>query len=117
MSDKYLALILVTLGWVIGRAEAMSIASNELRVRISWGHSSPTARPFHVKLVPAESTMEVLTTSGYQLEAGEGLKDGAWQTVAGNRDVDGIDLVLRYPVEMEQRIPNLHVMWADLIAQ
>jgi len=118
MRDKSLALILLTLGWACFKAEAASPSvSKELRVRISWGHSSPTAKPFYVRLAPADAALEVLTASGYGLEAGEGLKDGAWQTTSGNRDVDGVELVLRHSAESEHRIQNLHIIWADLLAQ
>jgi hypothetical protein len=115
MRDKSLALILLTLSWAGFKAE--TAVFKELRVRISWGHASPTTKAFYLKLVPADSGLEILTASGYGLEAGEGLKDGAWQTNSGNRDVDGVELVLRHPVESEQRIENLHIMWADLLAQ
>jgi len=116
MRSKSLALILLTLGWSGFKAEAAS-PSKELRVRITWGHTSPTAKPFYVKLIPADAGLEVLSASAYGLEGGEGLKDGAWQTTSGNRDIDGVELVLRHPAESEQRIQNLHIIWADLLAQ
>src|SRR5262249_51165818 len=117
MRDRYLVLTLVALGWARVAEAASVAASKELPVRISWGHSSSISRPFYVKLVPGDNFVEVFAPSGYRLEAGDGFKEGAWQTTAGNRDVDGVELMLRYPAETEQRIQNLHVIWADLIAQ
>ena len=91
--------------------------SGDLKVRLSWGHRSPSARPYYVKLVPADSAIQVLNASGDSLEPGDGFKEGAWQTTAGQGDVDGVTLTLRYYSRSSTRIQNLHIIWADLIAQ
>ncbi|PYV39777.1 MAG: hypothetical protein DMG09_08300 [Acidobacteria bacterium] len=91
--------------------------SGDLKVRLSWGHRSPSARPYYVKLVPADSAIQVLNASGDSLEPGDGFKEGAWQTTAGQGDVDGVTLTLRYSSKSSTRIQNLHIIWADLIAQ
>jgi len=45
--------------------------SGDLKVRLSWGHRSPSARPYYVKLVPADSAIQVLNASGDSLEPGD----------------------------------------------
>jgi hypothetical protein len=55
--------------------------------------------------------------AGYSLEPGEGLRDGAWQTLAGNSDIDGMDLELSFPRKIVSIIQQMHIIWADLIEQ
>ncbi len=92
-------------------------AANEMKLRVSWGHGSSTPKPFHVKLAAAGDALQILSPKPYSLESGEGLKAGAWQTSAGGGDVDGVELTLHYPSDAGNRIQNLHIIWADLIAQ
>jgi hypothetical protein len=92
-------------------------AAHNLRIRVSWGHQSPNPKSFYIKLIPASRGVEVQNPAGYSLESGEGTKEGAWQTAAGAGDVDGVDFTLAYPSETSTRIQNLHIIWADLIAQ
>ena len=104
--------------WIALQASGMPASdSGDLKVRLSWGHRSPSARPYYVKLVPADSAIQVLNASGDSLEPGDGFKEGAWQTTAGQGDVDGVTLTLRYSSKSSTRIQNLHIIWADLIAQ
>ena len=51
------------------------------------------------------------------MDPGDGFNEGAWQTTAGQGDVDGVTLTLRYSSKSSTRIQNLHIIWADLIAQ
>ena len=88
-----------------------------LKVRISWGHEAKQVAPYYVKLVPATPGVEVKDAAGYSLEAGEGSAEGAWKTTAGVGDVDGVEFMLLYPANTEQRIQDLHIIWADLIAK
>ncbi|HYM05071.1 MAG TPA: hypothetical protein VEU11_00785 [Terriglobales bacterium] len=89
----------------------------ELKVRISWGHESAVASPYYVRLTPASSGVEIRDAAGYELEPGEGLKDDAWQSTAGAGDIDGVTFTLVYPQPPATRLQNLHIIWADLIAQ
>jgi len=116
---NWMLLMLLCIG-ISDAISGMLLASDSnraLKVRISWGHQSSKSRPFYIKLIPASRGLEVQNAAGYSLESGEGLKEGAWQTSAGNGDVDGVDLTLAYPTEVPGRVQNLHVIWADLIAQ
>ena len=105
---RYLAVLILCAG--------ASAASLETKVRLSWGYQSKRAAPFHVRLEPATAGVEVRDAKSWKLEAGEAQVEGAWRTVAGAGDVDGIDFTLRYPNEPERRVSNLQVIWADLIA-
>jgi hypothetical protein len=99
------------------KAFAASGSVQTLKVRVSWGHESPRPRPYYIKLVPATRGLKVANGVGYSLESGEGMKDSVWQTSAGGGDVDGVDFTLLWPAEGPSRIQNLHIIWADLIAQ
>jgi hypothetical protein len=107
-----LAVMLATAGVAWGQ----SPPRNELPVRITWGHTSPQARAFYVKLIPT-SGAEILKARGESLEPGEGLKDGAWQTHAGAGDVDGVSFTVSYPQQAPERRQNIEELWAYLIAQ
>jgi hypothetical protein len=87
----------------------------DLKVRISWGHDSAAAAPYYVRLAPVG--LEIRDVAGYELESGEGFKGDAWQTTAGGGDVDGVSFTLAYPQAPTARLQNLHIIWADLIAQ
>src|SRR5215472_10321545 len=89
----------------------------ELKVRISWGHETAMAAPYYVRLAPATTGLEIRDPAGYELEPGEGLRDGAWQSTAGAGDVDGVTFTLVYTQTPARRLQKLHIIWADLIAQ
>jgi hypothetical protein len=95
---------------------AAAPGSGPLKVRVSWGHQAPRTARYYVRLAPATAGVSVLAPAGHALEAGEGLRDGAWQTAAGAGDVDGVDFTLACPEEPVRRLQNLHIIWADLIA-
>jgi hypothetical protein len=98
-------------------AGADSGALQKLRVRISWGHQAAKPTPFYIKLTPASNGVEIQNAAGESLETGEGLKGDAWQTSAGNGDVDAVTFNLCYPARPQIRFQSLHVIWSDLIAQ
>ncbi len=90
------------------------LSSAELKVRLTWGEHAPDRTPFYVKLIPQDTT--IYKATGFQLEAGDGLKDDAWQTIAGQADVDGVEFTLQYVPEEVSIIQDMHIIWADLIA-
>ena len=89
----------------------------ELKVRISWGHESPAAAPYYVRLAPESGGFEIRDAAGYELEPGEGLKGDAWESTAAAGDIDGVTFTLVYRQMSSTRLQNLHIIWADLIAQ
>ncbi len=88
----------------------------KLQVRMSWGYKSVSHTPFYVKLLPT-SGVEISSASGTSLEHGEGLKDGAWQTVAGGGDTDGVAFTVSYPQKPPARRQNVEHLWNYLISQ
>jgi len=94
-----------------------AICGAELKVRISWGHDSTAAAPYYVRLSPETAGLEIRDAAGYQLEPGEGFKGDVWQSTAGAGDIDGVTFTLVYPQQPATRLQNLHIIWADLIAQ
>jgi hypothetical protein len=108
-------------GFIFGIVIALSASlpasaeQSQLKVRISWGHEAAEASPYYIRL-NSGTNLEVRNQLGDSLEAGEGLKDGAWLSRAGGGDVDGLTFTLSYPPEPPARLENLHIIWADLIA-
>ncbi len=96
---------------------ASTLVGAELKVRISWGHESAVAAPYYVRLVTESGGAEIRDAAGYELEPGEGFKGDAWQSTAGAGDIDGVTFTLVYPQTPPSRLENLHIIWADLIAQ
>ncbi len=94
---------------------AADSGQEELKVRITWGHTSQETASFHVQLAGKEA--QVAGVAGIGLEPDDRLHDSTCETRAGQGDVDGVELTLRCvpreikPVEKVQRI------WADLLAQ
>jgi hypothetical protein len=95
---------------------ASTLFGAELKVRITWGHESPVSAPYYVRLV-TENGAEIRAATGYQLEPGEGINGDAWQSTAGAGDIDGVGFTLVYPQTAVTPLQNLHIIWADLIAQ
>ena len=87
----------------------------KLLLRITWGYRSPARAPFHVRFEGDGIALSDVKSIG--LEAGEGLREGAWQTTAGATDVDGVELVLRCPDVTVNDLKPLHPIWRDLILQ
>ncbi|MBM4026289.1 MAG: hypothetical protein FJ280_12940 [Planctomycetes bacterium] len=87
----------------------------QLKVRISWGHTSPGATPFYVQVTAQEA--KVAGIAGVELELDDRLHEAVCETHAGNGDVDGVEFTLRFaPVEVKT-IAKVERIWADLIAQ
>jgi hypothetical protein len=88
----------------------------QLKVRISWGHRTPSPTAFYVKLAGREG-MLVEQSTPVGLEDGEGQVDGAWRTRAGGGDVDGINAVLRYPQPAARQRRQEHSIWTHLLRE
>jgi hypothetical protein len=87
----------------------------QLRVRISWGHTSPDTRPFYVRLAAKEAI--VAETAGIELEPEDHLQDATCESCAGKGDVDGVRFMLQYAPLDVKPAENIHRFWTDLIAQ
>jgi hypothetical protein len=108
-------ILLLVAATVIVREGVAAGAEGQMKLRLSWGHKSPADTPFYVRLLA--SGAELSHAAGFGMEEHDGLRDGAWQTRAGGGDVDGVEVVLRYPPEQPKGIANLNSIWAALIAQ
>ncbi len=96
-------------------ALATAGGQEHIKVRVSWGHTSPQATPFHVRLTAKEAKIAELV--GHELETGDDLEGTTCDTHAGHGDVDGVVFTLQYaPVQVT---PNerIHRFWVDLIGQ
>lgn len=93
-------------------ASAADPPSSEMKVHLSWGHRSPEAAVFQVKVLTEQ--VEVVDAAGESMEASDRLEDGLWQTTAGAGDVDGLVLTLRYTGAPVTEIQNLHSIWKYL---
>jgi hypothetical protein len=104
-----LAALLLTCGIAAGQS------TGELKVQISWGRQAPKSSPYYHRFIPSEN-VEVRSSTGLNLEAGEGLKNGAWQGSAGATDVDFVNVTLAYPRRDIQPIQDMQVIWSYLLA-
>ena len=93
-----------------------SLYGAEMKVHLSWGHAAPKPSSYYVRPVPATPGVEVRDAVADNLESGEGLKGNSWQSTAGGGDVDGVHFTLTYPDTPDEHLQNLHIIWADLIA-
>jgi hypothetical protein len=111
---RLVAALMLLQTMVLTPAFSRADSQGQLKARISWGYQSPTRISYYIKL--AGDGVEISDVIGYLLESEDGFKDGAWESRAGGEDVDGVEFTALYrkgPPKMSQ---NLHVIWADLIA-
>lgn len=108
---KPVAVMLMALGLTSG----VRGADESLRVQLTWGHSARAATGYQVSLTGSDN-LHVEGAAGLQLEAGEGLRDGRWQSRAGGGDVDALSFTLVYDGGPRKRLDGVHVIWSDLIA-
>lgn len=108
---------LIALFQVVVAASALPAVDSqaELKVMVSWGHTSRETTSFHIQLLTNE--VAIVNIRGLGLETDDSVKDGIFETHAGNGDIDGVELTLRYAPRQVNTIKNLHRIWADLIAQ
>jgi len=92
---------------------AATESPSELKVHVSWGHRSPNAAAFQIKVLTEQ--VEIAGTSADGMEADDELDEGLWRTTAGAGDVDGLVLTLRYTEAPIKEIQNLHSIWKYLI--
>jgi hypothetical protein len=112
---KYLWIAALT-SVCVAAVTAGTQSRENLKLRVNRGLHSPAALPFYIKVSPSLG-VTVTNMAGYSLEPGEGLRDGAWQTIAGNSDIDGMELELSFPRKTISIIQEMHIIWADLIEQ
>ena len=98
-------------GSVVGAADV----TNSLKLSLSWGYQSKSAAPFCVRLLA--DGVELSQPVPVDMEPPDELRDGTWHTRSGGGDVDGLELLLRYPPAQPGQIANLNSIWAALIAQ
>ncbi len=89
-------------------------ARSQSKVRLSWGHASAEASPFHVRLLSREAA--IADIHGLDLEPGDREGDTI-ATRAGGGDVDGVEFTLRYaPMDIGPS-GKVHQFWTDYLAQ
>ena len=83
-----------------------------LKVRLSWGHQSPTVRPFRIGFLTNGVAIAQLIPEGF--ETGDTFRDGVGETHAGAGDVDVLtaDLSWHQPTKPPRKP---HSMWQYLI--
>jgi hypothetical protein len=95
----------------------LSVASGqeELKIRITWGHTSQETSPFYVQLTSKE--VRIAGVAGTGLEADDQLRETLCETHSGKEDVDGVEFSLQYAPTQAKPIEKVHRIWADLITQ
>ena len=111
---KRLAFFLATLLLGVDQI-AFSQESQNLPVRLSWGHRSRSARPFSIRL--RTNNVEATNFAARDFEVGDQVFENRWLTQAGGGDVDALEFELNFPARSIATITNLQRIWTDLIAQ
>ena len=108
---------LITIAQVILAVFAPSAAGAQerLKVRITWGHTSHEAIPFHVQPMVREAT--VTEVAGTGLESDDQVTDSTCEGHAGGGDVDGLEFLLRYAPAQVKPSEKVHRFWADFLAR
>lgn len=96
---------------VAGSAAAQE---QQLRVRISWGHTASAPAETHVQ-VSGRAGLVVEAVAAHGLERGDSANADVVRGRSGAGDVDAIDVALRFPAEAPDRTQNVHVQWTELI--
>jgi hypothetical protein len=98
-----------------GAQTTSSAGTGRIAVRISWGHTSPTAAPRQLAL-SGSAGAEVRSAAPHDFEGGDIFEAGVARTRAGAGDVDAIDVQLTYPSAPRARAQHIQVGWTELIA-
>ncbi len=90
-------------------------AQENLKVRITWGHTSPETAPFYIRVTGKE--VKVAGVAGIGLEPDDQLRDTVCEARSGKGDVDGVEFTLEYAPTEVKPIEKVQRIWADLLAQ
>jgi hypothetical protein len=83
-----------------------------LKVRLSWGHKSATARPFRIGFLTNAVAIAQINSDGF--EPGDTLQDGVCETRAGGGDVDAVTAEVSW--KKSARPPRKpQVIWQHLL--
>jgi hypothetical protein len=94
---------------------AATSGQDELKLRVTWGHTLQETAPFYVRLTGKE--VKVAGIAGIGLEADDQLRDTVCETRSGKGDVDGVEFTLQYaPMEVKP-LEKVQRIWGDLMAQ
>jgi hypothetical protein len=99
-----------------GRADSLGTtatpATQHLMVRLSWGHKSPTSRPFRISF--GTNNVVVSQIHAESFEPGDRLVDGVCETRASAGDVDAITAEVSWR-QPEQVPRKAHSIWQYLL--
>lgn len=107
--------IVAALGlWLLGIPATTVAHADEspLDLVLTWGHHSPAARPFAVRVQGHE--LAVTASRLTEVEAGDSLTGGTARTTAGAGDVDGWRGTLQFAERPVTTITNAHSLWRYL---
>jgi hypothetical protein len=100
-----------------GQADLPVVAAppvtQQLKVRLSWGHQSPAARPFRIGFGTNNVTVSLIQPEGF--EPGDTLVNGVCETRAGGGDVDAITAEVSWH-QPTQAPRKPHSIWQYLLA-
>lgn len=89
-------------------------ADGRIAIQLSWGHRSAAGTPFQVRPRMVDGVVEDLAAR--DLEGGDELSNGGFETRAGGGDVDGAAFVVRCANRTIAPIANPHEIWKYLLA-
>ena len=87
--------------------------AGDLQVQVSWGHRSPAARACYARFDARD--IVVSETRAIDVEPGDFVNAGIFQTMSGGGDVDGADLRLSYEDIAVREVDTAHSTWTYLL--
>lgn len=114
MGTKRFWIALAVMMWLpIGNSLEAFGLENELKVQLTWGHSSADLTFFSIGLHSEGVAISDFKSVG--LETGEGREDGFWKTSAGGGDIDGVAFTIVYSPTTVRINDKLHPFWKYLL--
>jgi hypothetical protein len=94
-------------------AWSAAVWAGDLHVQVSWGHRSPAARTCYVRFDARD--IVVTETRAIDVEPGDSVTAGVFQTMSGGGDVDGAYLRLAFEDVDVREVDTVHSTWAYLL--
>jgi len=93
---------------------AVSGESRVLPVAFTWGHTSEAKKRYYVRFTASRAEITSVRPIGF--EPGDAFVDDALETWSGAGDVDGAEVLLRFPDLPVKPAAEVHSIWDYLIA-
>ncbi len=93
------------------------VQAGRFPVHASWGHKTPAARPFYLKLRPGTLDLKISASAERPLEPDDSFDDTSYQGSAGGGDVDAVEFSLALPSRQGSLLRKEQSIWTHLLAE